>query len=192
MLKPLAWVKKCYAITMKGSTASVFLAALVLGSCSEEGPREVGTKKSNESIDRASTLIVRDYAGDIEISGSKGATLEVEATITSESDSEKNDKKAMSKVDVKPKTSSSSATLNLRWELPRNYGSRVAISADKELRLEIDDRAGNITINDWEGKVVIKDGSGDIILNNVESYKIESKSSGSLIVDGKEEDYEED
>lgn len=176
---------------MKGSTACVFLATLLLGSCSEEGPREVGTKKSNESIDRASTLIVQDYAGDIEISGSKGSALKVEATVTSESASEKHDKKAMSEVDVKPKTRSGSVTLNLRWDLPRNYGAKVNIRADKELRLEIDDRAGDVTINDWEGKVVIKDSSGDIILNNVENYKIESKSSGSLIVDGKEEDYKD-
>lgn len=165
---------------------------MLSGGCSggDDGSREVGTKKVNESVQDAKTLVIRDDSGDIRITGVKSLSLNVEATITSTESSESKDSAAMSKVRVRPEAEPDGLALDLRWELPKNYGSSVEVEANKELTLEIRDGSGDIFVSDWEGEVIIKDGSGDIVLENVEEYRIESKATGKLIVDGEEEIYE--
>lgn len=168
------------------------VALLVFGTACGKGSeaREVGVKKSNESVQDVSKLVILDDSGDVEISGVKNLSLKVKATITSSEASESKDKSALAEVNVQSEAVPDALNLDFRWELPKSYGSIVEVEASKELTLEIKDGSGDISISDWEGEVIIKDGSGDITLDNVKKYKIKSKASGKLIVDGDEESYD--
>lgn len=147
------------------------------------------TKTSSESLSSATKIVIRDNAGNIEITGRKTETLKVEVTVTSTNESEKKDKSAMKAIEPKPDVSGSTATLKATWKLPKGYEKLVKIDGDQDLRLEITDQSGDITVEGWKGKVVITDRSGDIYLNDVDDYEISSKTSGDLIVDGKKEKY---
>lgn len=171
----------------------LFVSALLFASaCSgaDDGVREVGTKKANESVDDAKTLVVRDGIGHVKVTGVKSLSLDVEATLVTSETSESKDSAALAVMNVQPQAEPGSIVLDFNWKLPANYRPVVQIEASRELTLEINDRSGDIHVSDWEGKVIITDGTGDIVLNNVKDYKIESKSSGKLVVDGKEEIFE--
>lgn len=167
-------------------------SSMLLVACSggDDGNRKVGSKKANESVQDAEKLVVRDGSGDLRFEGVKSLSLNVEATVTSTESSESKDNSALAEVVIEPEAAPDSVVLDFRWELPKGYGTSVVIEASKELTLEINDKSGDIYVSDWEGKVIIKDTSGDVVLENVEDYKIESKSSGKLVVDGEEEIFE--
>lgn len=177
---------------MNCSRSLAMLALFLATACSgdDDGAREVGTKKANESVQDVERLVIRDGLGDVDITGVRSLSLEVHAKISTTETSKSKDGSAMSEVSVQPEAEPDAMVLDFRWKLPEDYRAKVDIDANKRLRLEINDRAGDIHVSDWEGRVIIKDGSGDVILDNVEEYKIDSKSSGKLVVDGKEEIFE--
>lgn len=179
------------SVTMR-CFAGLTVGLLVFGTACSQGSdaREVGVKKSNESVQDVRKLVILDNAGDIKISGEKNLSLKVKATLSTTEEAEGKDKSALAEVNVQTEAGPDALTLDLRWDLPKNYGSLVEIEASRELTLDIKDGSGDITISDWEGEVVIKDGTGDVFLDNVKEYKIESKATGKLIVDGEEESYD--
>jgi len=145
----------------------------------------------NLSADRLSAVEFDVGAGSLEIVGTSGDEIKINATIESDDfrDMENLVEYFENKMKFSIERQSEYAMVyakskeSFNWGKSKNVMIHLQVELPKDMDLEVDDGSGSMTIENIGGMVAIDDGSGTITLRNIANDVEVEDGSGSLFMD---------
>jgi DUF4097 and DUF4098 domain-containing protein YvlB len=169
---------------------------LLLGAvCALATPAQAGKKQSFErtlslATDRLSAIEMNTGAGSLEVYGSSGDEIVVNATVVSDDYSDMEDftsafeRKMIFTIERQSAYAMLTAKAKQSMFSSPDIQINLEVSVPKGMDVVIDDGSGSIKVSNLDGELTIDDNSGSVVVSNINNNVSIDDGSGSLSIDG--------
>jgi DUF4097 and DUF4098 domain-containing protein YvlB len=169
---------------------------LLLGAvCALATPALAGKKQSFErtlslATDRLSAIEMNTGAGSLEVYGSSGDEIVVNATVVSDDYSDMEDftsafeRKMIFTIERQSAYAMLTAKAKQSMFSSPDIQINLEVSVPKGMDVVIDDGSGSIKVSNLDGELTIDDNSGSVVVSNINNNVSIDDGSGSLSIDG--------